>query len=332
MKTLYNYISESILNNVEDSMHAGDTYAAVKEWLEENYNISKCTYDIVTTKNDCVVNVNGDIRMQVVRGGKPNLTNGMFRFGTVNGHFDANYQSLKNLEGSPRVVTGKFTIDNNNCEFTCEGGPDKVYGIKLGTNCISLEGMPQEVESFIYCQYSKLTSLKGCGKAASYDFSESPMLESLEGIPACVCSITLNGCKKLKNLKGLERTTPTEIRLESCKGLKSLEGMPTKFSSSNVGSNLAYIDLRDTNLKSLKGIPSSADLSNVQVSISGCDALEDISMLPQCAKLEAFYLPKLSKECYDNINNYANDVSTNNEFPMKKAKKSRLNGTVYLRG
>lgn len=332
MKTLYNYISESLLNNVEDSMQAGDTYAVVKEWLEENYNISSCTYDIVTAKNDCVVNVNGDIRMKVIRDGHPTLTNGMFRFGTVNGHFSANYQSLKNLEGSPRVVTGKFTIDNNACEFTCEGGPDKVYGIKLGTNCISLEGMPQEVESFIYCQYSKLTSLKGCGKAASYDFSESPMLESLEGIPACECSITLNGCKKLKNLKGLERTTPTEIRLESCKGLKSLEGMPTKFSSSNVGSKLAYIDLRDTNLKALKGIPSSADLSNVQVSISGCDALEDISMLPKCAKLEAFYLPKLSKECYDNINNYANDVSTNNEFPMKKAKKSRLNGVVYLRG
>ena len=331
MKTLYNYISESILNNVEDSMQAGNTYAAVKEWLEENYNISRCTYDIVTTKNDCVVNINGDIRMQVVKGGKPNLTNGMFRFGTVNGHFDANYQSLKNLEGSPRVVTGKFTIDNNNCEFTCEGGPDKVYAIKLGTNCISLEGMPQEVETFMYCQYSKLTSLKGCGKASVYDFSESPMLESLEGIPACECSITLNGCKKLKNLKGLEKITPIAIRLESCKGLKSLEGMPTKFANSD-GDNLASLNLRDTNLKSLKGIPSNADFSNVKVTISGCDALEDISMLPKCAKLEAFYLPKLSKECYDNINNYANEVSTDNEFPMKKAKKSRLNGVVYLRG
>jgi hypothetical protein len=114
MKTLYNYISESLLNNVEDSMQAGDTYAVVKEWLEENYNVNRCTYDIVITKNDCVVNVNGDIRMEVPMRGQPDrtaLTNGMFRFGTVNGNFDANYQSLKNLEGSPRVVTGKFTID-----------------------------------------------------------------------------------------------------------------------------------------------------------------------------------------------------------------------------
>lgn len=332
MKTLYNYISESLLNNVEDSMQAGNTYAAVKEWLEKNYNVRNCTYDIVITKNDCVVNVDGDIRMKVPMRGQPDhtaLTNGMFRFGTVNGNFDANYQDFKDLKGSPRVVTGKFTIDSNNCEFTCEGGPDKVYSIKLGSNCISLEGMPQEVESFINCPYSKLTSLKGCGKAASYDFSESPMLESLEGIPACECSITLNGCKKLKNLKGLEKTTLIAIRLESCKGLKSLEGMPTKFANT---SQFALIDLRDTNLKSLKGISSNTDLSNVQVDISGCDALEDISMLPKCAKLEAFYLPKLSKECYDNINNYANEVSTDDEFPMKKAKKSRLNGIVYFRG
>ena len=331
MKTLYNYISESLLNNVEDSMQAGDTYTAVKEWLEENYNVRRCTYDIVITKNDCVVNVDGDIRMQVPMRGRTDhtaLTNGMFRFGTVNGNFEANYQDFKNLEGSPRVVTGKFSIDGNNCEFTCEGGPDKVYSIKLGSNCISLEGMPQEVETFIICTNSKLTSLKGCGKATTYDFSESQMLESLEGIPACKCSITLNGCKKLKNLKGLENVTLTSLYLESCKGLKSLEGMPTKFTNIT---EFALIDLRDTNLKSLKGIPSNADFSNVHVTISGCDALEDISMLPKCAKLEAFYLPKLSKECYDNINNYANEVSTD-EFPMKKAKKSRLNGIVYFRG
>ena len=331
MKTLYNYISESLLNNVEDSMQAGDIYTAVKEWLEENYNVRRFTYDIVITKNDCVVNVDGDIRMQVPMRGRTDhtaLTNGMFRFGTVNGNFEANYQDFKNLEGSPRVVTGKFSIDGNNCEFTCEGGPDKVYSIKLGSNCISLEGMPQEVETFIICTNSRLTSLKGCGKATTYDFSESQMLESLEGIPACKCSITLNGCKKLKNLKGLENVTLTSLYLESCKGLKSLEGMPTKFTNIT---EFALIDLRDTNLKSLKGIPSNADFSNVHVTISGCDALEDISMLPKCAKLEAFYLPKLSKECYDNINNYANEVSTD-EFPMKKAKKSRLNGIVYFRG
>ena len=333
MRPLIDYINEGILGDADDVLAVGDTYVTVENWLKEHYNVSRCTYDIVTTKNDCVVNVNGDIRMSVPMRGEPDhtaLTNGMFRFGTVNGDFDANYQDLKNLEGSPRVVTGKFTVDSNDCEFTCEGGPDEVYGIRLGSNCVSLEGMPQKAH-FIVCKYSKLTSLKGCGKADIYDFSESDMLESLEGIPACECFITLNSCKKLKNLKGLENVIPKQLMLESCKGLKSLDGMPTKFANTDSGDKLACIDLTDTNLKSLKSIPSNADLSNVNVIISGCDALEDISMLPKCAKLEAFYLPKLSKECYDNINDYANEVSTD-EFPMKKAKKTRHNGIVYLRG
>ena len=91
------------------------------------------------------------------------------------------------------------------------------------------------------------------------------------------------------------------------------------------------MDLRDTNLKSLKGIPANADWSNVEVDICGCDTLEDISMLPKCAKLTAFYLPKLSKECYDNIKTYAQKVECADEFPMRKAKKSRFMGTVYLR-
>ena len=79
--------------------------------------------------------------------------------------------------------------------------------------------MPQEVESFIMCTNSNLKTLKGCGKANHYDFSESPVLESLEGIPA-ECIINLNGCKgkKLKSLKGLENVRPEKLMLTIMKG------------------------------------------------------------------------------------------------------------------
>lgn len=330
MKSLYTFITEGVLSDIDDTISNGTTYVDVENWLNEHYNING-TYDINVLKNDCIVNVDGDVRMKITRGGYDSLTNGMFRFGTVNGNFDANYQSLKNLEGSPRVVTGKFTIDNNTCEFTCEGGPDKVYGIKLGTNCISLEDMPQEVESFVICINSKLKTLKGCGKAKHYDFSESLVLESLEGMPDGECIINLNGCKKLKNLKGLENVRPENLTLTSCKGLKTLDGIPVKFADSYNGNSRPVLDLVDTNLKSLKGIPANADWRNVEVNISGCDALVDISMLPKCGKLFAQYLPKLSKECYDNINNYAPQVFTGDTFPMDKAKKSRFKGSVYFR-
>jgi hypothetical protein len=330
MKTLYDYINESILNKSEETINNGDIYVAVEEWLTTHYNI-KGTYNINVSKGDCVVDVNGDIRMGITKGGYDTLTNGMFRFGTVNGHFDANYQNFKDLKGSPRVVTGKFSINNNNSPFTCEGGPDKVYSISLGTNCVSLEGMPQEVESFVWASGAKLTTLKGCGKAVGYDFSESEFLESLEGIPAVKCTINLNGCKKLKNLKGLENTILQALRLESCKGLKSLDGIPAKFADAYINGVNPLLDLRDTNLKTLKGIPSNADWRNVDVDICGCDNLEDISMLPKCAALHAYYLPKLSKDCYDNIKTYADKVETDDEFPMIKAKKSRLRGSVYFR-
>lgn len=330
MKSLYTFITEGVLSDIDDTLSNGTTYVDVENWLNEHYNI-KGTYDINVSKNTCVVNVNGDVRMKIIRGGHETLTNGMFVFGTVTGDFDANYQNFKNLKGSPRIVNKKFSIDHNNEYFTCEGGPDKVFSIKLANTCTSLEGMPQEVESFVTCTNSNLKSLKGCGKAKHYDFSESLFLESLEGIPACECIINLNGCKKLKSLKGLENVKPETLSLESCKGLKTLDGIPAKFANNYNGNLMPVLDLRDTNLKTLKGIPSNADWSNVEVDICGCDTLEDISMLPKCGKLIAQYLPKLSKECYDNINNYATQVDTDDKFPMIKAKKSRFKGSVYFR-
>jgi hypothetical protein len=330
MKSLYTFITEGVLSDIDDTISNGTTYVDVENWLNEHYNIDG-TYDINVLKDDCIVNVNGDVRMKIIRGGHDSLTNGMFRFGTVNGNFDANYQNLKDLKGSPRIVTGKFNIKDNNKLFTCEGGPDKVYSIVLAYTCTSLEGMPQEVESFIMCTNSNLKTLKGCGKAKHYDFSESPYLESLEGIPAVECVINLNGCKGLKSLKGLENVRPEKLMLTSCKGLKTLDGIPAKFANNYNGNSMPILDLRDTNLKSLKGIPSNADWSNVEVDICGCDALADISMLPKCGKLIAQYLPKLSKECYDNINNYAPQVDTSDTFPMDKAKKSRFRGSVYFR-
>lgn len=330
MKSLYTFITEGVLSDIDDTISNGTTYVDVENWLNEHYNING-TYDINVLKNDCIVNVNGDVRMKIIRGGYDSLTNGMFRFGTVNGNFDANYQNLKDLKGSPRIVTGKFNIKDNNKLFTCEGGPDKVYSISLGHSCTSLEGMPREVESFIMCTNSNLKTLKGCGKANHYDFSESPVLESLEGIPVGECVINLNGCKSLKSLKGLENVRPEKLMLTSCKGLKTLDGIPAKFANKYNDNSMPVLDLRDTNLKSLKGIPANADWSNVEVDICGCDALVDISMLPKCGKLFAQYLPKLSKECYDNINNYAAQVDTSDTFPMDKAKKSRFKGSVYFR-
>ena len=337
MKTLYEFISEGILDNVEDSLVNGSTYAAVEEWLNNTYNIAKGagsdgTYEIIVSKNDCVVNVNGDIRMRQTRGGYDSLTNGMFRFGIINGSFYANYQNLKNLEDSPREVRSEFSVEHNMCEFTCEGGPDKVGGIKLGNNCISLEGMPYDAGSYLYCKESKLKSLKGCGKSREYHFENNEHLETTDGIPAGECTrICLNGCKKLKSLKDLENVIPGELILTSCKALKSLEGLPIKFAS-RYNNSPALLELNDLNVKSLKGISSNSNWTNVKADISGCDKLEDISMLPKCHTLVAKFLPSLSEECYNNLKTYVIDPINVSymSFPMPKARKSRVRGGLYM--
>ena len=337
MRSLIDYINEGILNDTDTVLANGDTYMAVEEWLNNTYNISKGygtdgTYDIIVSKNDCVVNVDGDIRMRQTRGGYNSLTNGMFRFGTINGSFYANYQNLTNLEGSPREVRSEFSIEHNMSEFTCEGGPDKVGGIKLGNNCISLEDMPQDAGSYFYCTASKLKSLKGCGKSREYHFENNEVLETTEGIPAGECiRVYLNGCKKLKSLKGLENVIPGELILTSCKALKSLEGLPTKFAS-RYNNSPALLNLDDLNVKSLKGISANSDWTNVIVDVCGCDKLEDISMLPKCHTLVAKFLPSLSEECYNNIKTYVIDPTNvkTQPFPMPKARKSRLRGAIYM--
>ena len=330
MKSLYKFITEGVLSDINDTLSTGTTYVEVENWLNEHYNIDG-TYDINVLKDDCVVNIEGSIRARQIRGGFDALTNGMFRFGTVTGDFDANYQHFKNLEGSPRIVNGFFTINHNMEEFTCKGAPESVGGIILGSNCISLEGMPEYCDSIIQCNESKLKSLNGCGKASVYHFQNNEHLEFVEGIPAGECDrLYLHNCKKLKSLKGLENVICKELTLTSCKGLKNLEGIPSKFIN-NYGNRPATIDLRDINLKTLKGIPSNVDWSNVDINITGCDKLEDISMLPKCAVLRAKFLPSLSKECYDNINNYAYEVETDHKFPMGKAKKSKIRGVLFIR-
>lgn len=337
MKALYDYITESILNNPEEHIDGMETYYNVENWLTNTYNITKGynsdgTYEIIVSKNDCIVNVNGDVRMRQTRGGYNSLTNGMFRFGTINGHFHANYQNLKNLEGSPRVVTIEFSIEHNNCEFTCEGGPDKVGGIRLGANCISLEGMPQDAGKYLYCKNSKLKNLKGCGKSKEYHFECSEQLETTEGIlPGECIRACFNGCKKLKSLKDLENIITGELLLTSCKALKSLDGLPTKFMS-KYNNSPALLDIRDLNIKTLKGVSSNSDWSNVCVDVSGCSALTTVDGLPHCKRLVADFLPKLTEECYDNLDSYADEVRYCPTFPMPRGRKSNIRGSLYIQG
>lgn len=49
MKSLYKFITEGVLSDIDDTLSNGTTYVDVESWLNEHYNING-TYDINVLK------------------------------------------------------------------------------------------------------------------------------------------------------------------------------------------------------------------------------------------------------------------------------------------
>ena len=96
MKTLKEYINESLL----DDDILDDETVLVKAFLEENY---EGKFIISKSKNkDGKYIVNSKEGVYVKNPNIISLTNGLFEFNRINGHFDCyNCNSLKDLQGAP---------------------------------------------------------------------------------------------------------------------------------------------------------------------------------------------------------------------------------------
>ena len=131
MKTL----RESIFNDVEDI--ANNDTILIEQFLKDNYKITG-SYII----KDGVVDVKGDVKVKNRE--IESLTNGTFRFGTVQGCFYCvRCTKLTSLKGAP---------ENVNSDFYCSDC----------SNLTSLEGAPEEVGGDFYCNdCSSLKSIKG---------------------------------------------------------------------------------------------------------------------------------------------------------------------------
>ena len=120
------------------------------------------------------------------------LTNGLFKFGKINGTFDcSNCKNLKSLEGGPIEVGGTFDCSNCKNLKSLEGGPIEVGGDFDCSNCYnlkSLEGSPKVVGRDFYC----------------------------------------NGCENLKSLKGGPETVDRHFNCVWCPNIISLKDSPKK--------------------------------------------------------------------------------------------------------
>ena len=130
-----------ILNDDDTYLGVEHDKRIVEEWIKHNYFFTGKLF----ISDDLDVHCSGEVHIE--NKSIESLTNGLFRWGTVNKAFCcANCENLKSLEGAPEKVGDDF------CCHSC-------------VNLKSLEGAPEEVDGYFYCsRCEKLESLKGAPK------------------------------------------------------------------------------------------------------------------------------------------------------------------------
>ena len=168
---------ESLLDDDDVFFDPANDKKYIEEWIRNNYNI----VGKLTISDDLVVNC--DRYVYVENKNITALTNGMFKWGNLDGSFDcSDCTKLKSLEGAPKEVNGSF-----NC-IQCE-------------RLESLKGSPKKVVNGFYCNgCNNLTSLEGAPVRVGSSFlcNNCNNLTSLEGAPDVVGVFVCNYCPNLK--------------------------------------------------------------------------------------------------------------------------------------
>ena len=169
MKTLKEYIIEGILD-IEDNIENLSVESLIEDFIKENYNTT-AKIQIKKKGNKYIVSTNGTV---VVKNKNiTELTNGLFEWGEVEGHFSCNNcKSLKDLIGAPKEVGENFYCSNCTSLKSLEGAPEKVGANFDCSNCTSLkslEGAPEKVGANFDCgNCTSLKSLEGAPKEVGH--------------------------------------------------------------------------------------------------------------------------------------------------------------------
>ena len=147
---------ESLLDDDDIFLDHENDKKVIEEWILNNYDIT----GKLTISDDFVVDC--DKYVYVENKNITSLTNGIFRWGKVRGHFYCNHcENLITLEGSTKEVGGNFDCSDCVKLKTLEGSPEYVDGTFSCDGCRSLkslEGTPKEVGGYFNC--SKCINLK----------------------------------------------------------------------------------------------------------------------------------------------------------------------------
>ena len=210
MKTL----KESLLADIDDTLAAGDD--AIKDtifkFLCENYYIvslkeldfklDKTGKYLVSVNHPTVIRPSSEIKK---------LTNGTFKFDSIDGYFSVDSSEIETLEDAPQKIKGWFS-----CQY-CD-------------NLKTLEGMPATATE-LDCKYCEnLVSLKGCPKQLhGFNCTGCNSLKDLSNGPKIVINdYVCSHCENLESLKGCATTVGNNFECSYCNSLKSIKYCPKK--------------------------------------------------------------------------------------------------------
>ena len=150
---------ESLLDDDDIFLDPENDKNIVKEWIKSHYkNTGK-----LTIFDDFIVDCSGDV--YVKNKSIVSLTNGLFRWGKVDGNFTCSFTPITSLEGAPKKIIGGFDCCGCVKLKTLEGSPEYVDGTFSCDGCRnlkSLEGAPKEVGGYFNCRKCiNLKSLEG---------------------------------------------------------------------------------------------------------------------------------------------------------------------------
>ena len=197
MKSLKSILEASVLADIDYQLEYGDEALKnnIIDWIKDNVmsiKENKLNFDFNTAP--ITVNYDTDIQFKY---DITSLTNGMFQWGEVGGYFSCEYcNSLKSLEGAPKIVKGYVYAFNCKLLQTLEGAPEKVgkdFSCRGCKSLKSLKGAPKEVGGYFNCERCpSLKSLRDAPKEVGDDF------ECYE----CGTQFTEEDVKKVSNVKG----------------------------------------------------------------------------------------------------------------------------------
>lgn len=247
MKTLHQYIEESLLRGMEDTLDRGEDdikKILVEDFINDIYvcesgksQIPMTISDKLNSKGLFEVVIHDSISLKDCWSTKDkqnvkSLTNGHFVIKKVKGDYSILHCELDSLEGCPEEITGNCYIGSVSYRghvTTLKGGPKKIGNTFKFTllHLESLDYLPEIGGSLLCCGCS-IKSLKGCPKHVKGNFKiVGDRIENLEFGPEKVdgyyecCS-----CPKLTSLKGCPKQIKGYFKCSWNMNLTSLEGCP----------------------------------------------------------------------------------------------------------